>query len=313
MSSGVVEPRSYYLLDHRQGKRVWNPTRRLPDATGSTGIASIVHHTAENHPDWVKPDGGGEAVARYGATTKRDCSWHATTDSDSIIFMLPDRMRAYHCHVISNSSLGVECAYKAHLWGTHEGWYENAHLENLSRLVAYWCVRHDIPPVWRTMDEILDGARGLIPHGWADPTRRSDPGCSAKLDRKTGRRNYKWTTFPVDNYMERLEKNIADQKRKGLYLPQAWIPGEGPKAKRAAKLGVKPETLKPVPPEPAAATPAKATAETALAEVVQVKDWRSSRSAATAVQQVVGTPADGVWGPNSRRAAQKWAEKVKKG
>ena len=330
----MKEPESYYLLEHRPKnlEPVWNPTRRLPDATGSTSIATIVHHTAENVPDFRPPDHGGENVARYGANIKRKASWGATVDSDSLIWMLPDSYRSWHCHLISNSSLGVEIAYKASLWGTGEGWYESSHLENCARLVGYWCVKHDIPAVWLDFDEVMAGKRGLTNHGWIDPNRRTDPGVSAKKRKGSGKRDYRFTTFPHDEYMERLQKQIVAQKRRGLFVPVAWVPGQGPKAARG---GVKVEAPSHGPegkPDWRAAAWEQSKQNVARTSQVSVDSTVEPVSDAEVdavlaavlgstvysawpkavirrVQALVGVTVDGVVGPDTRHAVAVWANK----
>ena len=130
---------------------------------------------------------GAENVAKYGASTTR-ASWHVSSDSDSIISMLPDSFTAWHVRGYSSESLGVEICMKAKDWSkASEEWVEGT-LTNLVEVVDDWCMRHDIPRVLLTKEQVDAGHSGITYHRFLDPSRRSDPG----LD------------FPEDKFFEML-------------------------------------------------------------------------------------------------------------
>lgn len=148
-----------------------NPNKNFyPTRRGD--IRMVVIHTAESLPDWSGADGGAEAVSRYGATTSRQVSWHATVDSDSVLTNLPDEYTAFHAKGVNSVSLGVEVATQAAKWGhAPPHWTANT-IRNLAGLVAGWCKKHRIP-VRRIRDPKLSG---IIAHADVDPERRTDPG-----------------------------------------------------------------------------------------------------------------------------------------
>lgn len=158
-----------------------NPNRNYYDRRRSE-IRLIVIHTAENLPDFEGGDGGAEAVSRYGATTDRTVSWHATVDSDSVLSNLPDSYTAFHVRGFNSSSLGVEIATRANSWKKAPADWVDATVENLALLVAGWCKKHDIPPVLLNKHEAKHG-RGIVSHSALDPKRRSDPGKDFPWDR----------------------------------------------------------------------------------------------------------------------------------
>lgn len=178
-----------------------NPHKHYYDSRRSD-VRLIVIHTAENLPDFEGEDRGAEAVARYGATTSRPVSWHATVDSDSVLANLPDAYTAFHVRGFNSASLGVEVATQARKWASApDEWVDNT-LENLALLVAGWCKKHDIPPVKLTKREAKT-ERGIVAHSTLDPKRRSDPG----------------KDFPWDRLLERVAELL--DKPKASAAPKA--------------------------------------------------------------------------------------------
>lgn len=168
----------YYLLDHpnpnapvrSNGKRGWYyPTRNKP-------ITIIVIHTAENLPDIIPPDGGAEAIARYGATTSRAASWHQTVDSDTTIAMLPDSYTAFHVIGYNSLGLGIELCTRAASWDAVPQAFRLALLNRGARAAARMAKTHGIPRRLLTKAQVDSGAKGFISHARLDPTRRTDPG-----------------------------------------------------------------------------------------------------------------------------------------
>lgn len=177
---------SFYLLDHP------NPNGLSYSLTRSEPIRGIVLHTAENVADTIGPDGGAEAVAKYGASTTR-ASWHVTVDKDSIIYMLPDRMQAWHVIGYNQTTLGIEQACQASKWNEYPADWVDAVITNTATVVKQWCELYDIPMKRITKAEYDSGKRGILAHADLDPTRRSDPGAD----------------YPWDLLFEKLEADMA--------------------------------------------------------------------------------------------------------
>ena len=173
----------YYLLDNPNpyGQHYRLTRRRCQH--GHTRPHLIVVHTAENKPDFDPPDIGAEAVARYFATTPREVSAHATVDSDSVIWLLPDGYEAWHAGTsipgaYNSCSVGVEIATKAASWyGSPDRW-RYAVLDELSSVLAVWARRHRIDVRHIMKEDANKGMSGLIGHGELDPDRRTDPGAA---------------------------------------------------------------------------------------------------------------------------------------
>ena len=235
------DTRSFYLREHYQGRKTWSEHRSLPcRTTGVDRVSWVNVHSAENTPDFRPPDHGAEHVAAYGAsltrpTAKRSASWSCTVDADSVLWMLEDEARSWQVHNFSHSTIGFEIATKAHLWDSLPGWYVSGLLENAARVTAFYLRRFDLPPVYRTRGEVCAGKPGITMHGWLDPDRRTDPGVD--VDRLNGRvcrdkhgqpLNPRFTSFPADEFLHRVEKQYQWQNRNGLVVPTAWITGRKP-------------------------------------------------------------------------------------
>lgn len=161
---------SYYLLDHP------NPNGNHFYDSRRGNIDLVVVHTAENLPDYDGEDSGAERVARYFATTSRSVSAHATSDSDSIVELLPDDFTAWHVRGYNSRSLGLEIATQAHRWGSGPEEWEQAALQQAAKVVAKWCERWNVPIDRISKSDADGGKRGIVSHSALDPTRRSDPG-----------------------------------------------------------------------------------------------------------------------------------------
>ena len=222
--------RTYALLEKNYGHLTWTKHRRLPDRTGSKRVNKIVLHDPEAHLDLrAGGDRTAEDVVSYARSlTKRggrDASWHVSTDSDSIISLLPDSYRAWQVHRFSESSLGIEMGSLESDWTKLTGWRVNAILENAARVCGYWCQKHDIPPVILTLERVMAGQAGMSYHGYLDPKRRTDPGVRVSGHGEFPR--YQVTTFPETEFLRRVNLQIEWQQRVGLTWPKAWVPGSG--------------------------------------------------------------------------------------
>lgn len=154
-------------------------------------IDTVVIHSAENTADTDGTDTGAENVSKYMTTNVQKSpagsiwgvSWHATVDSDSVVWTCPRSWRCVHASDFNARSLGVESAYQAAKFAALPAEYRAALLDNLAAVVAVWCIDEDIDPILRTRPQIEAGQSGLIPHGTAHgiagvspPSHRTDPG-----------------------------------------------------------------------------------------------------------------------------------------
>ena len=199
MTAQPTDLKGYSFLAKEGRRRHWNTNRRGKIPT------CIVVHTAEaknlatglsrRELRQLGKDNTAERVANYGANTNRQVSWHATVDSDSIIWGLPDSFRAWHCRNLNTISLGIELACRADVWGkssTSPDWVE-AIIGNAAEVVATWCRTWEIPGEWITRKQAERGVRGILGHADADPGRRSDPG----------------KHFPKARFLEAVRERIA--------------------------------------------------------------------------------------------------------
>ncbi len=161
----------FYLLDHPNPYGPHYYTTRQRCQHGIVGPHLVVIHTAENLPDFVAPDLGAEGVARYGATTSRSVSWHATVDSDSTIPMLPSGFTAFHVRGFNRCGYGIEIATTAGSWDATPARWK---LAALSR-VADHILEVGLPTNVLGSGDSLAGY-GIVGHARLDPARRSDPG-----------------------------------------------------------------------------------------------------------------------------------------
>lgn len=148
----------YVLLQRtKQLKRAtWRPRTRPPHG--------IVIHTAETYSKLGKNgDTAAERVASYGLQAGTRVSWHATTDSDSIVWCLPDDVIAWHAYGYNAQTLGLEIACKASDWEgdpiKNRKWQEDT-LHRAAFVVGYWCLAHNIPPKDKRIPVQVNGARG---------------------------------------------------------------------------------------------------------------------------------------------------------
>ena len=182
MSKQPSNPADYYFIKHAKNKH-WSDRR-----AGNRQPTCVVMHTAEaknlaagisrKNAKQLAKDNTAEQVAKYGASTKRQVSWHATVDADSVIWCLPDEVKAWHSGALNSASLGVELACKANVWGranTSQDWV-GAILENAASVVGQWCLTHQIPAERINREQAFRGVKGIIGHAEVDPSRRSDPG-----------------------------------------------------------------------------------------------------------------------------------------
>lgn len=156
---------------------------------GAKPTGLIVVHTAENTPDWVGPDAGAEAVARFIQGRDTFGSYHWLADSDTIILLVPLHLQAYGDGTGSNPiAIHVSAATQAAKWkAAPDGWEEDT-VRNMAAAAARsarWLKREHgitVPAKRVTKAQSDAGKPGFISHGERDPERRSDPGADFPWD-----------------------------------------------------------------------------------------------------------------------------------
>lgn len=144
----------------------------------------VVVHSAESIPDMNGPDNGAENVSRYMTTTNRSVSWHATSDSDSVVWNCPAEWTCFHAGSGWNRrAWGIEQAYRAGDFAKLPDEFRAATIDNTAQAVAVACGRYGIPPVFIDRGQIDAGRRGITAHGTGNGVAglqpgnvRSDPG-----------------------------------------------------------------------------------------------------------------------------------------
>lgn len=146
--------------------------------TRSTAIQGIAVHTAEGAPDIIGEDTMAENVSEYmkNLGADRKVSWHATTDSDSIVLNLPRSYTAFHVGGYNSKLLGFEQGLYATSWKTLPEKNLLGFALNAAELIAFWSQRENIPIKRLTKAQFDSGQRGIVAHGDLQPDIRYDPG-----------------------------------------------------------------------------------------------------------------------------------------
>lgn len=178
---------SYYLLDHRNphGEHFYRTRRRCSHGHDRWHLGVL--HSTEQDADLHGIDGGAEAIARYAASTPRQVSWAASTDSDSTVEMLPPHFTGWHVRGYNRCGLGVEQSYRAHTWASLPAGWRSGTIEQTARYFAAQIRAHPDRRQFRldrplTKAEADRGKFGLVAHATLDPGRRSDPGSAYDWD-----------------------------------------------------------------------------------------------------------------------------------
>lgn len=161
-----------------------NPPRiRQFRERGTTPSGVVVVHTAESTPDWVGPDAGAEAVARFIQQRTTYGSYHDLADSDSIVNLVPYPHQAYGDGTGSNPhAYHVSAATQAAKWGQAPADWREATVVNMAKAAATYArwlkAEHEITIPARRVTKAQSDNRvpGFIAHGDRDPGRRTDPG-----------------------------------------------------------------------------------------------------------------------------------------
>ena len=171
-----------YVLVNAPNKK-WSATRETCQHgfSGNNLPHLIVIHTAENVPDFDPPDDGAEKVTAW-ASSAADVSWHATVDSDSIVWMLPAPYEAWHARAYNDCAYGIEQATKAAQWvGSPLPWRYGM-LDNCARVVAEVALENNIPLIELSKTDVDAGMAGIVRHSTLDPGRKVDPGAAYPMD-----------------------------------------------------------------------------------------------------------------------------------
>lgn len=159
---------------------------------------------------------GAEWCADYFATSAK-ASAHYCVDNDSIVQCVLDTDGAWHTPgsiggvEINRQSIGIEHAgYAKQTAAEWRDAYSTAMLEMSARLVAELCVKHMIPAVKLSPEQVRAGARGICGHD--DCTKAT----------KVGSHWDPGPHFPWDWYMERVRAHmeiptLADSE-------DGWVP-----------------------------------------------------------------------------------------
>lgn len=176
---------------------------------GRKGIIRLIGlHIAVTFDDLTLPDGGAEALNRYGETTTRDASWHVSIDTDSICVSLPDTYTAWvqgvQGYSFNSHGLGGEIATYSTDWRKKDGWRIYRYLRHLAAWTAPRVMKYRIPiKLLRNREEVqrlINAGKpaGFAYHGDLDPSNRTDPGLiSGRVD-----------TFPIDLFFELVRDEI---------------------------------------------------------------------------------------------------------
>jgi hypothetical protein len=163
----------------------YGPGRTVP-------IRVIVVHDMEA-PEGPKT---AENVAKWFSTlpASSKASAHVCVDNDSAVRCVADGDRAWHAPGANSDGLGIELAGYARQ--SRAEWldqYSKGVLENAARVVAGWCLKHNIPARKLTPSELKAGKRGIVGHRDVSAaygqTDHSDPGPNFPWDYFLGRVN----------------------------------------------------------------------------------------------------------------------------
>lgn len=136
---------------------------RYRDRRADEQPVGIVIHTAETYNALATSgDTAAERVTNYGKSPGCRVSWHATVDTDSIIWCLPETKVAWHAALYNTKTLGLEIACSAHDWKRADTSWVDLILTNAARVVGFWCARHGIEPVRTSAQVRRSGKAGEV-------------------------------------------------------------------------------------------------------------------------------------------------------
>lgn len=139
-----------------------------PVAHTSPGHNKPIHRIVMHSTVGPTKDGSRQGVAAYFKEEQAGGSAHYVVDAGGVVQCVYDDVIAWHAPPNQNS-LGVEmCDYPDARFP--EGlvrWKDADHralLRNTIALVADLCLAYDVPPVFLTVPDLLDGKHGITTH-----------------------------------------------------------------------------------------------------------------------------------------------------
>jgi len=183
----LPDPSEYWSSNRTTRRPQWRPRREAPRV--------IMLHTTQALPDYVGIDNNADSTAKWILKRISPGSYHHITDRDNDVpFIDPVNLVAFGSRRTNDISwndiaLHQSMSTKAEEYRDNEGWaknpYDPADWENNPRTqyvlraaetTAKLAARFNIPPQIVSVNDVANGAQGIITHQKADPYRRFDPG-----------------------------------------------------------------------------------------------------------------------------------------
>lgn len=202
-------------------------------------LAIVMHITAGLQDLDTIDDRSAEGVSEYCRTTSTDVSWHSSSDTDSIVYLLPAQYTAWHATSYNSCTYGHEQCKTNTDWRTMPRTWIEKTLRNAAKAVAPIVIKYKIP-IRKASRAELDAARaayragksyapvGFIAHG-ALQSDRTDPGYVQGVGD-----TYPWDEFLgyVDEYVNggemiaifdttQLPKTEPGEYER-MYIPTPW-------------------------------------------------------------------------------------------
>ena len=142
-------------------KASWKPSLFYNTPKALRTVRAVIIHTAQCQ----ETASAAEGVANWFMDPRAKVSAHYCADNDSVVQCVLERNVAWHASQANPWAIGIELAGKAEQTATQ--WadaYSLAVLDNAAQLVADICLRHDIPIVWLTPEQLKAGRAGIAGH-----------------------------------------------------------------------------------------------------------------------------------------------------
>lgn len=153
------------------------PQCRFPRRSQLSGVVGV--HTAEGAMDTVGIDTGAENVANFIVNRSDYGSYHVIVDSDSAVRMAPDDYETWHIAADAHNwhAWGISAACRSVEWDPDSDWTKRTIARMGKEIREFW-IRNGFDPQfcarWLTRAQALAKVPGLIHHGVAQPSDRSD-------------------------------------------------------------------------------------------------------------------------------------------
>jgi hypothetical protein len=106
-----------------------------------------------------------EDLGEYGKHPDYTSSWHISVDNDSAERSVLDEDTAYAAPPVNSHALHIELAGRGNQ--TRVNWldaYSTSTIINAAKLVAQWCLKHNIPVRQLTNEQLARGEKGIVGH-----------------------------------------------------------------------------------------------------------------------------------------------------